>query len=190
MSKSSPRPKRLQNKTVVLIVSGSIAAYKTPDLVRLLREQGARVMPVMTRAAEHFITPLVLRAVTDQPVLRDFFSPDVDHGVIHTSLAEDSDLILAAPASANLIARLAAGMADDLATCLVLATRKPVVIAPAMNDQMYLHELTQANIAKLKSAGYRFVAPVEGRLICGREAVGHIASPETILDFIFKTLKV
>lgn len=190
--KSPKQAKRnLLNKTILLIVSGSIAAYKIGDLVSLLRSAGARVICVMTESAKHFVTPLVLRALSGNKVYenKDFFSEGTPYDVVHTSLAEEADLVLAAPASADLIARFAAGMADDLAACIVLATQRPVVIAPAMNDQMYSHPLTQANIRKLQQAGYQFIDPVEGHLVCGKEAMGHISDPETIYDSVCKILQ-
>lgn len=189
MKKSSPKAKSLPRKTIVLIVSGSIAAYKIGDLVTLLRSEGARVVCVMTESAKHFVTPLVLRALSGERVYQDFFSPDAPYDVLHTSLAEEADLVLAAPASADFIARLAAGMADDLGSCIVLATQKPVVIVPAMNDQMYQHPLTQQNIEKLKSIGYKIIDPIQGHLVCGKEAVGHISSPEVILREVSKILR-
>lgn len=189
MKKSNPKAtENLIRKKILLIVSGSIAAYKIGDLITLLREKGARVICVMTESAKHFVTPLVLRALSGERVYQDFFTPDSPYDVLHTSLAEEMDLILAAPASADLIARLAAGMTDDLATCIVLASQKPILIVPAMNDQMYAHPLTQQNIKKLKEIGYHFVNPVHGHLVCGKEAIGHIADPQTILQSLKKFL--
>ena len=181
----SPRPKkRLAHKTVLHILTGSIAAYKAGDLIQALREEGARVICVMTESAKQFVTPLVLRSISGERVYHDFFSPDTPYGVLHTSLAEEADLVLAAPASADFLARLAAGMADDLASCIVLATKRPVILAPAMNDQMYQHPLTQRNTRTLQEIGYHFIEPVEGRLVCGREAIGHIAEPGAILEIL------
>ncbi len=179
MKKSNPR-KKLPSKTIVHILTGSIAAYKTGDLIQTLREEGARVICVMTEAAKKFITPLTIRAVSGEPVFHDFFTADTPYDVVHTSLAEQADLVLVAPASANFIARLAAGIADDLASCLILATRRPVVLAPAMNDQMYAHPLTQKNIRTLKDIGYHFIDPIQGHLVCGKQALGHISEPATI----------
>ena len=191
MKKSSPRAKNLHSKTIVLIVSGSIAAYKIGDLVTLLREAGARVICVMTESAKHFVTSLVLRALSGEKVYesKDFFAAETPYAVVHTSLAEEADLVLAAPASADFMARLSAGMADDLAACILLATQKPVVLVPAMNDQMYHHPLTQENIRKLKKIGYQLIDPVRGHLVCGKEALGHIADFETILNEISKILR-
>ncbi|HXV28073.1 MAG TPA: flavoprotein, partial [bacterium] len=153
MKTSNLKAKSLKNKTILHILTGSIAAYKAGDLIQVLRDQGVRIICVMTECAKAFVTPLTLRALSGQRVYHDFFSPDTPYDVLHTSLAEESDLVLVAPASANFIARLAAGMTSDLASSIVLVTRRPVVIVPAMNDQMYTHPLTQANINRLKEIG-------------------------------------
>lgn len=184
MKKPSPRKKLLPNKTVLHILSGSIAAYKAGDLIQVLRDEGARVVCVMTESAKHFVTPLVLRAISGEKVYHDFFSADTPYDVLHTSLAEEADAILISPASADFIARLAAGMADDLASCIVLAARRPVVVVPAMNDHMYTHSLTQRNLGILRQVGYHVVDPIEGPLVCGKEAVGHISGNSTILEKI------
>lgn len=189
MKTASPKSKRLQRKTVLHILTGSIAAYKTGDLIQVLRENGARVVCVMTESAKKFITPLTLRAVSGSAVYHDFFSPDTPYDVLHTSLAEEADVILVAPASANFIARLAGGMADDLASCIILATRRPVVIVPAMNDHMYEHPLTRKNIGILRDIGYHFVEPVEGPLVCGKTAVGHISDAATITQALCTALR-
>lgn len=189
MRSSNPKKRSLDHKTVLHILTGSIAAYKAGDLIRELRDAGARVRCVMTEAAKHFVTPLVLRALSGETVYHDFFSPDTPYDVLHTTLAEDSDLILVAPASADFIARLAAGMAGDLASCIVLATRKPVVLVPAMNDQMYTHPLTRKNIETLKGIGYHFIDPVKGRLVCGRDAIGHVSEPQTVVERVAALLK-
>lgn len=191
MKKPSPKSEEpLHHKNILLIVSGSIAAYKIGDLVTLLRDRGAKVTCVMTESARYFVTPLVLRALSGERVYeaKDFFAQDTPYSVVHTSLAEETDLILAAPASADFIARLAAGMADDLGSCIVLASTKPIVLVPAMNDQMYAHPLTQQNLRKLKEAGYHFVDPIKGHLVCGREALGHISDPDAILSIVLKYL--
>ncbi len=188
MSKQSPRKKLLPDKTVLHILSGSIAAYKAGDLVQAMRNEGARVICVMTESAKHFVTPLVLRALSGEKVYHDFFSADTPYDVLHTSLAEEADAILVSPASADFIARLAAGMADDLASCIVLAARRPIVIVPAMNDYMYTHPLTQRNLGTLREAGYHVVDPVEGHLVCGKEAIGHISEDSTILNVISRLL--
>ena len=180
--KNMQKEKRLKDKIILHILTGSIAAYKAGDLIQTLRQEGAKVICVMTESAKKFVTPLTIRALSGTEVYHDFFSPDTPYDVLHTSLAEQADLILAAPASANFIARLAAGMGDDLASCTILAASCPVVIAPAMNDQMYAHPLTKRNIETLKQISYHFINPVKGYLVCGKEAVGHIADSETILE--------
>lgn len=172
---------KLKDKTILLIVTGSIAAYKIPDLIQALKEEGARIVSVLTDAAKKFVTPLTLRAVSGGPVYDDFFTVQSPYDVIHTSLAELADLILIAPASANFIARLAAGFANDLATSILLAADRPVLLAPAMNDRMYLSPLTQENLGKLRRLGYSFADPVKGYLICGKEALGHISEPSAIV---------
>ncbi len=189
MKKPSQKERKLSKRTILQIVTGSVAAFKIPDLIQVFREEGARVVCVMTPSAKHFVTPLILRAISGNRVYEDFFSTDTPYDVLHTSLAEEADLVLVAPASADFIAKLRAGMADDLASCIVLATKKPVVLVPAMNDQMYSHPLTQENIAKLRSIGYHFVDPVQGRLVCGKEGVGHIADNGSILEVLNKILK-
>ncbi len=178
-----PNPKRnFSKRTILHIITGSVAAFKVPDLIRDLREEGARVVCVMTPSARHFVTPLIVRAVSGNRVYEDFFATDTPYDVLHTSLAEEADAVLIAPASADFIARLRGGRADDLASCIVLATRKPVILVPAMNDQMYSHPITQENVEKLKSIGYHFVEPVVGKLVCGKEGIGHVAPNSEILD--------
>lgn len=188
MTRSNQGSGKLKERAILLIVTGSIAAYKVPDLIQALREEGARVTCILTEAAKKFVTPLTVRAVSGEPVYDDFFTPHSPHDVIHTALAEWADLILVAPASANFIARLAAGLANDLGSSVILAADRPVLLAPAMNDRMYGHLLTQENIQKLKRIGYQLADPIEGYLICGKEAVGHISNPATITRLVAETL--
>ena len=186
--KSSQRPKSLSKKTVLHILTGSVAAYKAGDLIAELRESGARVICILTAAAKQFITPLVVRALSGERVYDDFFATDTPYDVLHTSLAEEADVILISPASADFIAKLAAGFAEDLASCTVLASRRPVVIVPAMNDQMYTHPITQENIRKLRAIGHHFVDPVKGPLVCGKAAVGHVAPNASIISALTHAL--
>ena len=141
-------------------------------------------MCVVTNSAKEFVTPTVLRTVSGERVYSDMFPQDAPFGVLHTSLAELPDLVLVSPATANFIAKMASGISDDLASCLVLASRKPILIAPAMNDNMYTHPVTQRNIAQLKALDYHFVDPIEGDLACGRVGVGHIAPEDSILSSV------
>ena len=184
--KSSKKQKQrsLKGKTVLLCITGSIAAYRACDLVRTLRAEGADVVCLMTEAAKQFVSPLTFRSLSAHPVYSDPFSEQEDWSVLHTTLADQADLILIAPATANIIARLAGGFASDLVTSVVLASRAQVLIAPAMNDNMFAHPITQENIKKLKKIGYQFVEPIEGDLVCGRVGVGHISENSDILDSV------
>lgn len=189
MSKSRAKAKRLSGKTVLQILTGSIAAYQAPDFIKLMKQEGARVVCVMTNCAKEFVTPTVLRTVSGERIYQEMFPADASYGILHTSLADLADVIVVSPATANFIAKLAVGIADDLPSCICLATRKPIVIVPAMNDGMYTHPITQKNIAQLKAVGYHFVDPVEGDLACGRTGIGHIASAESILSVIQSILQ-
>jgi phosphopantothenoylcysteine decarboxylase/phosphopantothenate--cysteine ligase len=177
----------VNDKRILFCVTGSIAAYRVCDLIGELRKRGARLTCAMTRSACEFITPLTLRSLSGGKVYTDLFT--AFEGVLHTTLADESDLILVMPASANVLARLAQGIADDLVTCTILAARKKILIVPAMNDNMYRHPLTQEHVKKLGEIGYEFVDPVQGPLVCGRDDIGHIASSEVILGRIESLLK-
>lgn len=147
-----------------------------------------QVTCILTKAAEKFVTPLAVRAFSGQPVYGDFFSHETPYDVLHTSLADENDLVLVAPATADFLAKLSAGMADDLGSCVILATQKPVVLAPAMNDQMYHHPLTQRNLETLRSIGYHILPPIEGDLVCGKTAIGHIPEPASIAETVQEIL--
>jgi len=184
MLRSKPKVKNLSGRTVLHILTGSIATYKAPELIKKMKDSGMRVVCVMTNCAKEFVTPTVLRTVSGERVYSEMFPQDAPFGVMHTSLADLADLVLISPATANFIAKMATGISDDLASCLVLATQKPILVVPAMNDNMYTHPVTQKNIAQLKALGYHFVDPVEGDLACGRVGVGHIAPEESILTAV------
>ncbi|SFV37971.1 bifunctional phosphopantothenoylcysteine decarboxylase/phosphopantothenate--cysteine ligase CoaBC [Hyphomicrobium facile] len=151
-------------KRILLIIGGGIAAYKCLDLIRRLRERGHSVRAVMTKAAHHFVTPLSVGALTNERVLTDLFDLDEEREIGHIRLARDSDLIVVAPATADLIARMAGGHADDLATAVLLATEKPVVLAPAMNPAMWRNPATRRNVAQLKADGVRIIGPAVGEM--------------------------
>ena len=168
-------------KTVILGVTGSIAAYKACELTSLLKKEGFYVKVLLTREAKEFVTALTLQTLSQNKVIMDMFESPEEWNPIHTSLAEEADLILIAPATANIIAKLASGICDDILTCTIFASDAPVLIAPAMNDKMYGHKIVQENIAKLKKTGYRFIGPIKGHLACGCEAVGHIADLADII---------
>jgi len=171
----------LQGKRIVLIVSGGIAAYKGLDLIRRLRERGASVRCVLTRAGEQFVTPLSLAALSEHPVHRDLFSLTEESEMGHIRLSREADLVLVAPATANILAKMTAGLGDDLASTLLLATSAPVMVAPAMNVRMWEHPATQANLATLQERGIHRVGPAEGAMACNEFGMGRMAEVDDIL---------
>ncbi|WP_417667911.1 bifunctional phosphopantothenoylcysteine decarboxylase/phosphopantothenate--cysteine ligase CoaBC [Roseibium sp.] len=173
----------LTNKRVVLIISGGIAAYKSLDLIRRLRERGASVHAIMTRGAREFITPLAVGALTAQKVYTDLFDREAEQDVGHIRLARDYDLILIAPATADLVAKMAHGIADDLATAVLLATDNPVLIAPAMNPKMWQNPATRRNVEVLRGDGKHFIGPNSGEMAeSGEAGVGRMAEPVEIAE--------
>lgn len=177
-------------KTIILGVTGSIAAYKACEILSLLgKESRFDVHVVLTKEAGEFVTALTFQTLSRNKVITDIFEIPEDWSPRHTSLADKADLILIAPATANIMAKLAAGICDDMLTCVVYATKAPVLIAPAMNEKMYRHPITQENIARLKKIGYSFIGPVKGRLACGHEDIGHIAGVEEITNEAKRLLK-
>jgi phosphopantothenoylcysteine decarboxylase / phosphopantothenate---cysteine ligase len=174
----------LQGKTVVLGVTGSIAAFKAAELASKLTQAGAAVDVIMTDSAQKFVSPLTLRSLTHRPVAVTMWEAPAEHKIEHISLAESADVLLIAPATANIIAKMANGMADDLLTCTALATKAPIVIAPAMNDNMYSNPITQENIAKLKGYGVTFVEPGFGRLATGKLGQGRLADLDQIMGTV------
>ena len=171
----------LLNKHILLGVSGGIAAYKSPELVRRLREQGAEVRVVLTDAARAFVTPLTLQAVSGHTIPAGVLDPASEQGMNHIELAKWADLVLIAPATANVISRLASGMADELLTTLCLATPSPVAVAPAMNQQMYLHAATQANLQLLAQRGVQLWGPASGTQACGDVGPGRMLNPDELV---------
>lgn len=165
---------------VLLGISGSIAAYKAIILVRRLVEAGAEVRVVLTQSAEAFVTPLSLQAVSGHPVRTALFDPEAEAGMDHIALARWADRVLVAPASAGFIGRLAAGLADDLLTTLILATPAPVILAPAMNQQMWAHPAVQANLTTLQARGVHIWAPADGVQACGDTGPGRLLEPEEL----------
>ena len=174
----------LENKTVVLGITGSIAAYKAVGIASRLTKAGAKVEAVMTDSATRFVTPLTLRSITGRPVVISMWEMASEFSIEHVALAEAADAVVIAPATASIIAHLASGLADDMLTCTVLATKAPVIIAPAMNDNMFTNPITQENIEKLKARGFVFVGAGYGRLACGKTGVGRLADTETIIGTI------
>jgi phosphopantothenoylcysteine decarboxylase/phosphopantothenate--cysteine ligase len=174
----------LTNKHILLGVTGSIAAYKSADLIRRLREKGASVRVCMTENAKQFITPFTLQAVSGQPVYDQLFDVEAEAAMGHIELARWADLVLIAPASANFIARLAHGQADDLLTTLCLAATAPIALAPAMNQGMWHHALTQDNITRLKQKNITLIGPDSGHQACGETGLGRLLDPIEIVNHI------
>lgn len=175
-------------KNVVLGVTGSIAAYKAVDLASKLTQKGLCVNVVMTKAAQEFVTPLTFRGITHRPVVTDMFDLSSEFSVEHVALAEKADVVVIAPATANTIAKLAAGLADEMICSTVLATKAPVIIAPAMDAGMWQNAVTQENVNKLRSRGFIFVGPGYGRLASGLVGMGRLIENEEILGIIFQVL--
>ncbi|MEK9754143.1 MAG: bifunctional phosphopantothenoylcysteine decarboxylase/phosphopantothenate--cysteine ligase CoaBC [Rhodospirillaceae bacterium] len=171
----------LHGKHILLIVTGGIAAYKTPELVRRLRERGAAVRCVLTRGGAQFVTPLALGAVSEDKVYGELFSLTDEHEMGHIQLSRDADLLVVAPATANMLAKMAGGIADDLASTVVLATDKPVLAAPAMNVRMWDHAATQANLTTLIERGVTLIGPNEGDMACGEYGMGRMSEPLEIV---------
>ena len=171
-------------KRIVLIISGGIAAYKALELVRLLRKDGIAVRAVLTEAARAFVTPLSLGTLTEDNVYTDLFDLKDEREIGHIQLSRQADLVVIAPATANILAKMASGIADDLATTLLLATDKPVLAAPAMNVRMWLHPATQRSIAQLRADGVTIMEPDEGDMACGEYGPGRLPEPEAILASI------
>ena len=180
---------QLQNKRILLGVTGGIAAYKAAEIVRRLREQGAEVRVVMTDAAKEFITPLTLQAVSGHIVANSMFDPQAEAGMGHIELAKWADLVLVAPATANVISRLTTGMGDELLTTLCLASPAPLAIAPAMNMQMYLHAATQSNLKVLAERGVHIWGPGVGSQACGDVGPGRMLDPMDIVEEVTKFLQ-
>jgi len=177
---------QLTGKKIILGVTGSIAAYKAVFLLRRLNEHGADVTVVMTASAQRFVTPLTFQVLSKQPVCTDLFEPKKE--ILHLILAEAADLILVAPATAHFIARSAHGMADDLLTALLLATTAPIILAPAMDGNMWGHPMVQQNLARLREVGARIVEPEVGPLASGKEGEGRLAAEERIMASVFDCL--
>ena len=179
----------MKKRNIILGITGSIAASKACELISRLRKKGHNVTCVLTKNAEYFITPLTLETLSGNRVYRDMFALPDEREVAHVSLAKKADIIVISPATANIIGKLASGVCDDLLSCTVFSSKCPVLLAPAMNDNMYKHRITERNITELKKAGCRFIGPVRGHLACGYVATGHLAEISQIMKAIDKTLK-
>ncbi len=169
---------------VLLIVGGGIAAYKSLELVRLLKKAGHSVTPVLTKGGEHFVTAMSLGTLAESQVHTTLWELKDEVEIGHIQLSRSADFILVCPATADLLAKMAAGIADDLATTLLLATDKPVVVAPAMNVRMWLHPATARNVQQLVDDGVRIVEPAEGDMACGEFGRGRLPEPQAILEWL------
>lgn len=178
----------LKNKTILLIVTGSIAAYKTPELIRLLVKDGARVIPVLTKGGAQFVTALTLQTLAEEKSYSELFSLTDEAEMGHIKLSRISDLVVIAPASADFMAKMAYGLADDLASTLLLANTKPVLCAPAMNPQMWAAAATQDNVKTLQKRGVEFIGPASGDVACHEDGVGRMSEPTEIFEAIKKKL--
>jgi phosphopantothenoylcysteine decarboxylase / phosphopantothenate---cysteine ligase len=178
----------MQGKRILLIVSGGIAAYKSLELVRLLRRQDIAVRAVMTASATEFVTPLSLGVMTEDHVYGDMFDLKEEREIGHIQLSRQADLIVVCPATANIIAKMAAGIADDLATTVLLATDKPVLVVPAMNVRMWNHPATQRNLAQVVADGVTVMPPADGAMACGEHGPGRLPEPPEIVARICEML--
>lgn len=174
----------LENKHVVLGISGGIAAFKAAEIASMLRKRGAAVKCIMTDHATKFITPLTMREISNNPVAVDMFGDIPEFHVEHIALAQWADVFVIAPATANVIGKIAGGIADDMLSTTVMATKAPVLLAPAMNSNMYLNPIVQENLRKLKDHGYTIIEPASGHLACGVNGIGRLPDPAVIVDSI------
>jgi phosphopantothenoylcysteine decarboxylase/phosphopantothenate--cysteine ligase len=178
----------LKGKNVVIGVAGGIAVYKVVDIVSQLKKQGANVYVIMTQSAANFVTPLTFREISGQPVVVDMWAETTNWNVEHISLASRADLFLLAPATGNIIGKIANGIADDMLTTTVMATTAPILLVPAMNTNMYLNPIVQNNISKLTELGYHFTKPESGMLACGVEGIGRLPESKVILNKVNQLL--
>jgi phosphopantothenoylcysteine decarboxylase/phosphopantothenate--cysteine ligase len=190
MSEPHPTTPALKGREIIVAVCGGIAAYKVADVVSKLVQLGAGVTVCMTDEAQRFVTPLTFEALSGRPVRTGTFSLVESSDPQHISLTERADLMLVAPATTNLIAKVAHGLTDDLVSLMVCAAACPVVFAPAMNNRMWAHPIAQENAAKLESIGYRFIGPEEGWLACRNVGAGRLSEPAKIVDEVTRMLTV
>lgn len=173
---------------ILLIITGSIAAYKSLDLIRRLREKNCTVRCVLTKGGEQFVTPLSVAALSEQPVYQSLFDLKDEVEMGHIRLSREADLIVVAPASADIIAKMAQGLSDDLATSILLASNKSVLVAPAMNTQMWNHPATKRNVALIKADGATIIEPAAGQLACGEVGAGRMVEVDVLVKAIVERL--
>ena len=174
----------MKGKNVVIGVTGGIAVYKALDVITRLNKLGCNTFVIMTEAAQKFVCPLSFETLSKNPVVTGMFADKKNWEVEHISLAKKADLFLIVPATANIIGKVANGIADDMLSTTIMATEAPIVFAPAMNEKMYENRILQANIAKLKNYGYYFIDPAAGMLACGDIGIGKLAKVDTIVEYV------
>ena len=180
----------MKTKNIIIGVTASVACYKALDVIGALKKSGANVTVILTKEAEEFIKPILFQAVSGNKVISyDMFKLSEEWDIEHVSLAEKADCLAIIPATANIIAKVASGICDDMLTCAICATKAPVLFAPAMNEKMYENKITQENIKKLKGLGYSFTGPIKGMLMCGKVGMGHIQDTEKIIEEVKRLLK-
>jgi phosphopantothenoylcysteine decarboxylase/phosphopantothenate--cysteine ligase len=179
-----------KTKTILLGVCGGIAAYKACEIARLLIKSGHSVHVMMTKAATEFVTPLTFQALTGNPVATDLFSLTQESQIGHIQLADKADVVLIAPATANMLAKAAYGLCDDIVSTVLLATKAPIIFAPSMNVNMFENPITQENMTKLRKLGNTMIEPDSGFLACGWEGKGRLAEPEVIIKAVHVLLKI
>ena len=179
----------VKNLKILLIISGGIAAYKSLELIRILKRNNIKVQVILTKGGEKFVTALSVAALSEEKVYQDLFSLKDETEMGHIRLSRENDLILVAPASANIIAHTAAGISNDLATTVLLASNKPVFFVPSMNVEMWNNPITQKNIKFLKDNDYNFIGPDSGDLACGETGDGRMSEPSKVYEYIASTIK-
>jgi len=178
------KTKQIKGKKIVVGVTGGIASYKTCEIVRLLTTGGAEVHVVMTKGATQFVTPMTFQALSGNKVRSEIFDLNDESEMNHIQLADTADLVVIAPATANFLAEIAGGICNELLTTVVCATKAPVLLAPAMNVNMFENSITQENVKKLQKHGYHFIGPAKGDLACGWKGMGRMEEPEVIVEMI------
>ena len=179
----------IENKKILLIICGGISAYKSLEIIRILKKQGAQVKSILTKSGKEFVTPLSVASLSKERVYEDLFSYENEAKMDHINLTRWSDLVLVAPATANTISKLSSGLADDLASTVILASNKHIFLAPAMNVRMWEHPSIKENLHKLKNFGYKIIGPETGDMACGEYGEGKMTDPVYIINYIDTHLK-
>ena len=179
----------LQNKKILLVIGGGISAYKALDLIRLLIKNNVDVKTILTKSGKQFVTPLSITSLSNNKVFEEIFDVNNEKEIDHISLSRWADIILILPTTANMMTKLAVGKAEDLATTVILASNKNVLLVPAMNIRMWLHKATQNNLKTLLDYGYKFIGPIEGKMACGEYGAGKMSSPRQIFSHLKEYFK-